>query len=329
MTKILIIRFSSIGDIVLTTPVIRCIKKQLPACELHFATKKEYHNILKYNPYLDKIHLLNNSLDELISQLRKERYDYIIDLHANIRSHWIKWNLDATAYTFNKLNIQKWIRVKLKLDAMPKLHIVDRYMKACSALNIKNDGQGLDYFIHQSENVPIQDLPLTHIHGFVVLVLGATYYTKRIPIEKAREICAKLKCPIVLIGGREEKSMGDELSREYPLSVYNACGLYTINQSASIIERAKHIITSDTGMMHIAAACKKPISVLWGNTIPEFGMGVYYPIDSSLKANNHEIKISCRPCSKLGYNNCPKKHFKCMMEQDSDKIVSTILPEST
>ncbi len=326
MTKVLIIRFSSIGDLVLTSPVIRCIKKQLPACELHYATKKQYHSVLRFNPYIDKIHLLENSIEDLINQLIKERFDYIIDLHGNLRSLWIKWSLDATSYTFNKLNIRKWITVNLKWNVMPKVHIVDRYMQACKALNIFNDGQGLDYFIHQSENVPMQDLPLTHMHGYAVLVLGATYYTKRIPMQKAQEICTKLKIPIVLIGGREEKGMGDELAREFPLSVYNACGLYTINQSASIIERAKHVITSDTGMMHIAAACKRPVSVLWGNTIPEFGMGVYYPTDTSIQANNYEIKLSCRPCSKLGYQDCPKKHFNCMMQQNIGQMVNIILP---
>lgn len=325
MPKILIIRFSSIGDIVLTTPVVRCIKKQVPGCELHYVTKKEYHSILRSNPYIDKIHLLEDSMEDLLQQLRHERYDYIIDLHKNLRSFWIKWNLDATVYSFNKLNLRKWITVNLKWNVMPRMHIVDRYMKACKALNVNNDGQGLDYFIRHDETVPLQDLPLTHVHGYVALVLGATYHTKRIPQEKAQEICSKLKAPVVLIGGREEKSLGDELAREFPLSVYNACGLYSINQSASLIERAKHVITSDTGMMHIAAACKKPISVLWGNTIPAFGMGPYYPSGYSANVTNYEVALSCRPCSKLGFNECPKKHFKCMMQQDIDQLVKTIL----
>ncbi len=327
MPKILVIRFSSIGDIVLTTPVIRGLKKQLPDCVLHYATKKEYHSLLRSNPYIDKIHLLDHSIDDLLSSIRAERFDYVIDLQKNLRSLWIKFNLDATTYSFNKLNIRKWITVNLKWNVMPRKHIVDRYLEACKPIGIKNDGAGLDYFIQKDEEVPLSDLPLTHLHGYVVLVLGATYYTKRIPLNKAQEICSKLKSPIVLIGGREEKGMGDELAREFPLSVYNACGLYSINQSASIIEGAKHIITSDTGMMHIAAACKKNISVLWGNTIPEFGMGAYYPSDWVSSAANYEVKLNCRPCSKLGFDRCPKKHFNCMMQQDIDLLVKSILPD--
>ncbi|MFN4882199.1 MAG: glycosyltransferase family 9 protein [Bacteroidota bacterium] len=326
MPKVLIIRFSSIGDIVLTTPVIRCLKKQLPNCELHYVTKKSFYGLLRYNPYLDKIHVLDDSLDALINQLRQERFDYIIDLHNNLRSFWIRWNLDATSYTFKKLNIRKWLTVNLKWNVMPKKHVVDRYLQTCAPLRITNDGRGLDYFIHQSEQVPLQDLPLSHLHGYVALVLGATYYTKRIPLQKAQEICAGLKCPIILIGGREEKGMGDELAREFPLSVYNACGLYSINQSASLIERAKHVITADTGMMHIAAACQKDISILWGNTIPAFGMGVYYPKDAKARATDFGVSLSCRPCSKLGHHDCPKKHFNCMMQQDVNRLIHHILP---
>jgi heptosyltransferase-2 len=264
-------------------------------------------------------------MDKLIQQLRQERFDYIIDLHRNLRSLWIKLSLDATSYSFKKLNIRKWITVHLKWNVMPRVHIVDRYLQTCKALNIVNDEQGLDYFIKNDEVVPLQELPLTHIHGYVALVLGATYYTKRIPLEIAQQICAKLKAPILLIGGREEKSIGDELAREFPLQVYNTCGLYSINQSASLIERAKHVISSDTGMMHIAVACKKPLSVLWGNTIPEFGMGPYYPKNNQVKYRNYEVKLGCRPCSKLGFNNCPKKHFNCMMQQDIDAILSNII----
>ena len=102
--KFLIIRFSSIGDIVLTTPVVRCLKKKFPDSEVHYATKKAFHSIIKHNPYIDKVHLLENSTIALTAKLRRENFDCIIDLHHNQRTLLLKWLLGKKSFSFNKIN---------------------------------------------------------------------------------------------------------------------------------------------------------------------------------------------------------------------------------
>src|SRR4051812_11763295 len=149
--KFLIVRFSSIGDIVLTTPVVRCLKQQVPGAEIHFLTKESFHPVIAHNSYIDKIHLLAHSWELMIHELKLEEYDHIIDLHHNVRTLRLKQALGKPAHSFNKLNIKKYIYVNLKWNVMPKVHIVDRYLETVSSFGVKNDGAGLDYFISEME----------------------------------------------------------------------------------------------------------------------------------------------------------------------------------
>jgi len=145
--KILIVRFSSIGDIVLTTPVVRCLKTQIDDAEIHYVTKVQYQPILQNNPYIDKIFFLKESIIELMNELKKENYDVIIDLHNNLRTRLLKWRLGSRSFSFNKLNVEKWLMVNFKINHLPDKHIVDRYLETVTRLGVKNDALGLDYFI--------------------------------------------------------------------------------------------------------------------------------------------------------------------------------------
>jgi len=311
--KILILRFSSIGDIVLTTPVIRCLKKQLPDAEVHFATKASFKTILENNPNIDKLHLLESSTGNLIASLKKERFDVIIDLHGNLRTRRIKWALGAKSFTFDKLNIRKWLYVNWQWNTLPDKHIVDRYLDTLKPLGITNDQAGLDYFIPSKDIVAIHTLPEQFHSGYVAIAIGAQHATKRLPETKLAELIGKISLPVILLGGKEDALMATKLIGYFPetKNVLNACGAYNLNQSASVVQQSLYLYTHDTGLMHIAAALQKRIVSIWGNTVPEFGM---YPYKT--EHINWEIKgLNCRPCSKIGYKTCPKKHFKCMNEQ--------------
>ena len=157
--KILILRFSSIGDIVLTTPVVRTLKTQLEAVEIHYATKIQYRDLFEVNPYIDRMHYLGDKLSALIAELRKENFDCLIDLHHNLRTLRIKQALGIRSYSFNKLNVEKWLKVNLKIDHLPNVHIVDRYMDTVKSLGVKMDTLGLDYFIPEKDDVPMEWLP--------------------------------------------------------------------------------------------------------------------------------------------------------------------------
>ncbi len=309
--KILIVRFSSIGDIVLTTPVIRCIKQQLQGVEVHFLTKHKFASVIENNPNIDKLHTTNKSLADIIPQLKKENFDYVIDLHHNIRTLKLKSALGKRSFSFNKLNWEKFLIVNFKINKLPKKHIVDRYFETVSSLGVVNDNKGLDYFISEKDNIIIaESLPANFQNGYHVLVVGGSYYTKQIPANKLKEICGKSSRPLVLLGGKEDSVIAEQVYQFFKETTINLCGKLNLNQSASVIQQAEKVITSDTGLMHIAAAYKKNIISVWGNTIPEFGMSPYLPGENS---EIWEVKnLLCRPCSKLGYRKCPKGHFKCM-----------------
>lgn len=335
--KLLVIRFSSIGDIVLTTPVIRCLKQQLPHAEIHYLTKSVFSTLTDTNPYIDKRFYLNDNLPEIIEELKKEKYDEIIDLHHNLRTLRIKKALNIPCHSFNKLNLQKWFLVNFKIDMMPPYGIVERYMETVKHLGVKNDGRGLDFFVKEGENVTIKDIPMSHWAGYAGCVIGGSYFTKRLPAEKWRELIASIPYPVILIGGPEDKEDGDRIAQADPIKIYNACGKFNLNESALLIKHAKVVAANDTGLMHVAAAFQKPIISFWGNTSPEMGMFPYYG-SNDLKTNPspklsiiENKTLSCYPCSKIGYQKCPKRHFKCMNEPDMKKagdIMKTLWEKS-
>ncbi|MCB0806257.1 MAG: glycosyltransferase family 9 protein [Bacteroidales bacterium] len=329
MKKILVIRFSSIGDIVLTTPVVRCLKQQLPEAEIHFVTKSFFLPVLKANPYIDKIYSIREKIEEVIPDLKMENYDHIIDLHKNFRSKGVILKLKKPASSFDKINLQKWMAVNLKINSLPNIHIVDRYFEAVKRLGIKNDQKGLDYFIPEEDEIKRESLPEFFRKSYIAWVIGGKHNTKIFPKEKIIETIQKSRKPVILLGGPEDKEKGDSIQITIGSTVFNAAGKYNINQSASLVQQADFVITNDTGLMHVAAAFKKPIVSLWGNTIPEFGMYPYLP---GCEENSIilEIKgLSCRPCSKLGFKKCPKGHFKCMQEIETDEIIRSIDGEET
>lgn len=324
-TKVLLLRFSSIGDIVLTSPVIRVLHQQLSA-EVHFLTKQKFASILNPNPYLSKIYTINKKVGEVMPQLRAEKYDALIDLHANLRSLQVKWGLSCPAYTFRKLNLQKWLLTNFKWDAMPPVHIVDRYLAAAAPLGVTNDGEGLDYFIPPEEEVPVsQKWPqFRSQRRWIAFGIGAAHATKRLPPDKMLAVCDRLPAPVVLLGGPDMIEAGAWLAEKSSGEVINACGELSLHQSASVLRQAAVVLTHDTGLMHMAAALRRPIVSVWGNTVPAFGMTPYLQQGAPPSRILEVEGLSCRPCSKIGYKRCPKGHFRCMRDLPDADIVAAV-----
>lgn len=326
--KFLLIRFSSLGEIVLTSPVLRCIKAQLPDSEIHFLASPSFKAAVINNPYINKLHLLQEEWDKMIDTLKGEQFDYIIDLQRNLSSFRIKSSLNVPAFSYKKLNFRKLIFTKLKWNVMPQqLHIVDRYLKTVEPFGVYNDGGGLDYFIAAEEAVKQEDIPTSHQAGYIGIVIGASFYTKKLPVYKLQELCSKIDHPIILLGGPEDTAEGDEIRKVDSVKVYNACGKFSINESADLIRRAKLIIAHDTGLMQIATALKKQVIAVWGSTTPSLGTSPYYGANFL----SHQItspcddmqvhKLWCRPCTKIGRSRCPQGHFKCMKKMPIDEMV--------
>lgn len=328
--KVLVVRFSSIGDIVLTTPVVRCLKQQVPNAKVHYLTKASFKDIVAHNPYIDKCYYLENDINEVLLQLKKEKYDHIIDLHNNIRTLRVKKFLKCNSYSFDKLNFKKWLLVNFKWHVMPDKSIVERYIDTVRPLGVKNDGRGLDYFIPKEEEVTNMDIPMSHWAGYIACVIGGSYFTKKYPVEQWKEFCERTEYPVILLGGPGDKDEGDEIAEADKVKIYNACGKFSLNESASLVKFAKVVVTNDTGLMHVAAAFKKKIISLWGNTSPEMGMFPYYGNNNingtieqySLMLENKSL--ACHPCSKIGYRSCPKGHFKCMKEIKATEIENNV-----
>ncbi len=312
MPKILILRFSSIGDIVLTSPVPRAIKEQMPDAIVHFATKKSSEGLVLHNPYIDKVHLLEGSMEPFVLELRAERFDYIIDLHDNVRSTYLKWKLKVPAFTYDKQRWKRWLLVRWKINRMGR-HIVDRYLDTVTGLGLEPDSQGIDYFISPTDEVSLFDLPASFQSGYVVMVTGTAHFTKQLPIEKQIEFCRGLSYPLLLLGGEKEIERGNRIAEASGSLVYNACGKFSLNQCASLIRQSELVVTNDTGLMHVAAAYRKPILATYGNSVSAFGFDPYRPHPST---RIFEVDLPCRPCTKFGGGRCPKGHFDCMRKID-------------
>ena len=313
----------------LASPVFRCIKKQLPDTEVHFLTKISFKIVTAANPYIDKFFYYVDNLDEIIVKLKAENYDHIIDLHQNIRSNKIKRALKKDTHTIDKLTYQKFLLTQLNIDVMPNRHITLRSLDAVLPLGVKDDGGGLDYFIARHDEVKPNDIPTGHLAGYIVIVIGATYFTKRFPVQKQIELCSKIDHPIILLGGKEDKKTGEEIAATDTTKIYNACGKFNISESADIVKKAKLVISNDTGMQYIACAFKRPVIALWGGTSPDLDVEPYYGYNYMSHQQkpvyeNVVLNLGCQPCSKYGLKKCPKEHFNCMEKINVNELVKKV-----
>ncbi len=317
--KVLIIRFSSIGDIVLTTPIIRCLKIQLPETEIHYVTKSQYRTILEDNPYIEKIHSFEKNVIDCLEELKAEKFDLIIDLHKNLRSKKLLSALKVKSVSFPKKNVEKWLLTQFKINRLPEIHIVDRYFESVKSLGVIKDELPCDYFIREKDEVPLKDFSLEK-QNYIAFAIGAQFATKRLPVNKIIEIVNQLKAKVVLLGGKEDIAVAQEIvASSSNTLIVNCCGTLNLNQSAWLLKNAKVLITHDTGLMHIASCFEIPIISVWGNTVTDFGMYPYAPLNKNYTV--HEVGgLPCRPCSKIGYDKCPKKHFNCMELQNVIEI---------
>ncbi|MCF8427695.1 MAG: glycosyltransferase family 9 protein [Bacteroidia bacterium] len=284
----------------------------MPHAEIHYLTKPSFQIVLKDNPYIDTLHLLDKSPAAKARELKKEQFDLVIDLHHNLRTAIFKAILGVEAYSFNKLNIEKYLLVQFKINKLPALHIVDRYMATLEPLGIVNDGAGLDYFIPAEDKIETILGFKPKEQNYFTWAIGAQHFTKRLPAHKIVEFAKSLPHPIVLLGGKEDIKIGSEIAEALGEKCLNFCGQLNLNQSAYLVQQSERLFTNDTGLMHIAAALQIPTTTFWGNTVPEFGMYAYYGNSNTSSTQIENKNLTCRPCSKIGKHACPKGHFKCM-----------------
>lgn len=322
--KFLLLSFSSLSDVIFLTPVFRALKVQTEDAEVHLATTTVLKNAILENPYLDKIHTVEQNLWETSLQLNKERYDFVLDFENNFRTLAICLVCNTKAIRLKKLRWHYWVMVNLKINSLPNKHLTERFFGVIERLNIKPDDLGLDYFIPEPDKVPWEWLPETHHQNFVTVIICAPYNTRKLTTNRLIELCDKINKPIILLGMQKDVNEGNtveaffkKLNEDYEgglkelnkkTIIFNACGKFNFNQIASIIKKAQHVFTYDNDFVAIASAFKRNTFVMLGNTTLSFGRYPYKTKFTILENN----KISCRPCSSKGYNHCPKGHFNCM-----------------
>lgn len=308
--KILLIRFSSIGDIVLTTPVVRSLRHRYPEAEISFVCKPGMQQVLKGNPYLSDIFPYVPGNRESLSALKSKGFDCVVDLQKNRRSRRLCRQLGLPRHTFPKCNFRKLLLVLFKWNLMPQKHIVDRYFEAVRFLSVYPDGEGLDFFYAPEDAEMLKSYRLPA--DYVAVAVGSRHATKQMPAEILDAVTAGSKRPVVFLGDKDDALIVEPICLRYPDRTFNLCGKVSLGVSAACVEAASKVLTGDTGLMHIASAYRKNIVSVWGNTVPAFGMTPYLP---QCPENSHIVENRhcwCRPCSKLGYKHCPLGHFRCM-----------------
>ena len=318
--KILIIRLSSIGDIVLTSPVVRALKEQTDA-SIYFLTKESYVHVLNNNPLIQKVF----SISEM-EEVMNKKFDLIVDLQKNLKSFFIsiliKDKMKNTHYiSYNKENVKKWLLINFKKNFFKYDHVIDRYFSELKKINIKNDNNGVDFFIPSSINKKSFSKQLPLENNYIAWVIGGTYKQKKISKEIIIKVCSKISKPVILIGGKLEKQIGEYICQKVKKpNLYNLCGSLSLDKSAFIIKNSSIVLTNDTGMMHIASAFQKKIISFWGCTKPSLGMYPYKSNENSIEINSH---ISSFPCSKLG-NKCLHSKDGCINSIKVNEILMAI-----
>jgi len=310
--KILIIRLSSLGDILLTTPVIRALSKKYPNSQIDYVVKRQYSSSLQYNPYISVMYLYEKKKAKSIKdQIRKVKYDLIIDFQNNLRSCALTFGLGTEVKRFKKPTFKKLLLVWTKINLLKGIKSIP--VRYAEVVDIQLDNNGLDLFIPENINPKV-----AAGKKYIGVCPGAKHFTKRWPEEYFIElgnIFSSHNFTIVIFGGKDDLELCEAISSKIENSI-NLCNNDDLLQTVVDMKQCQHIICNDSGLMHTATAVGVPITAIFGSTVREFGF-VPYLSDNSILENN---SLSCRPCSHIGRSSCPQRHFKCMKETKPNTV---------
>jgi len=327
LNRILIIRMSSMGDVLLTAPLIRMVKTCYPNLQIDFLVKKMYEPLLRCNSHIDRLIVFSpeEGLSQIRRQIREEKYDYIVDLQKNLRSLMVRF-FARTRKTV-PYHLGRWkrfllvhFRMYMDVDFKP---VPLRYLDSLSQWGIADDGMGLELKIEEDAERSIDrhlaERGIREIDRGVVLIPGSSYWTKRWPAQKFAQVgtyfCKKGR-PVFILGGDEDKLVCQKVEAAIKMGVYNFAGQLTLQETAALLNKISLLITNDTGVMHMGAALKKRIVAIFGPTTHHLG---FMPFRAS--ALVVERPLHCRPCSYHGTETCPKGHFQCMEQIHSSDVI--------
>lgn len=329
--KILIIRFSSIGDILLTTPFIRQVRSQFPQAQIDYVIKSKFSELIRYNPHLNNIYEFGDPpaepLNLLVKRINPEKYSIIFDLHNNIRSNIVRHRIHAKKkYHIRKNKFEQKLLIWFKKNLYGKITpIPERYLAVGEACGIQDDNKGLEFFWpKQTEQKLRESLSQTGLDlekPIIGLVPGAGFFTKRWPLESFTELAKHISksYQIVVLGGKNETGLGEVLASNQ--KILNLAGKLSLLETGIAISLMNLVISNDSGLMHMATAVNTPVVAIFGSSVKELGFFPYR--GKSIVLENMEL--NCRPCSHIGREDCPQDHFKCMREISPEKVYDSAM----
>ena len=337
--RTLIIRFSSVGDIVLASLLIRVLRKRFPASTIDFLVKEEYADLVRHNPNISN--LIEFPAKEGIAELRSVRfkirdrsYDLLIDIHNSVRSRFVCFG-HPRVIKVNKRKLARFLLVKTKWNCYDWLggapSVAERYLETVQRFGVENDGMGLEVFFpkHADETAERLLLDAGVKKGSVVIGIcpsarhGNKMWLKERFAETASVLACEYSATVLLFGsGETEKNRCQEIKslieKESPgVLTLNLAGRLSLAETAAMMDRCSVVITNDSGLMHIAAARKRKVVAIFGPTVRELG---FFPYGTT-SAVIEDISLSCRPCTHIGLPECPKGHFKCMNDIQAAQVI--------
>ena len=333
--KILIIRLSSIGDVLLATPVIRLLKNKFPDSQIDFVIKNEFSELLKYHPFIDHLYGYDknneiNSLKKIKQDAREKQYDLIVDLHKNFRSYYLTSGSGAKKIVRYKKGVfQRFLLVKFKLNFYKKIiPIFQRYLNCIERFDIFYDDKGLDIFFDQETVQSAFEKYSKFLNNSAALTIGvapgAKHATKRWTAEGFSSVINFLvqntNARIILFGNRADQKIVKSFSIEKPQFVLNTTGELSLLETTALMNHCDLVLTNDSGLMHLASALKKKVVAIFGSTTEQLGFFPY--LTEYIVIQNNRLK--CRPCSHIGRNNCPRQHFKCIKKITGEQVIEGI-----
>lgn len=333
--KILIIRLSSIGDIILTTPVIRILKQHFPNSQIDFVIKKQFADLLKNHPSIDKLIIFDNArqqndLKRIKREIKQQQYDLIIDLHKNFRSYFLTINGKAKkVLRYKKFIVRRWLLVSFKWNLFKQsVPIYLRYLIPLKKLGFKYDNLGLDIFVDKKTKQLVEkkyaDFFNQNFEALIGIAPGASFFTKRWTSQGFEAVInhfgQRKKLGIILFGNEADRELIETLNITNNQSIINAAGELSIIESAALMDKCDLLLTNDSGLMHLASALKKKVVAIFGSTTRELG---FFPTTTEHIVIEN-LNAICRPCSHVGKNNCPKKHFDCIKKIHPAQVIGAV-----
>lgn len=328
--NVLAVRFSSIGDVVLTTPLLRAIRHRHPAARITVVTKLAYAPLLSHNPHVNQVFGLpaGRGIVGIAAELRANRYSHMLDLHDSVRSRMLRMLVPGRWSSYPKHRVARALLIHAKKnwyrDSRP---VALRYFDAARDLDVTPDGGPPDLFLSPEAVREAADWlgrsGLAQDRPFVALAPGAAHATKRWPLEHWHGLLRRIVgqgFDVVLVGGSDDASVAHVLAANAGGRVVNAAGQFGLQETGAVLSSARVAVSGDTGVMHMATAVGTPVVALFGPTVQPFG---FFPYTS--RARVMELALPCRPCSSKGSARCPLGHHRCLGDLGPDLVFDAVL----